>query len=334
MTKEVLGSENLLDMWIWIRNSLLQIFYWKIRNSVFIKIASILPVPNSITKRYTFCFISSAPFGLLLIFSGHRQTWASLSPLTMLTFWAAEFKRRLLLLTFIMQRGSVIHPWSNKYSFRIPDLSLKKKLDKGRQFRFENGRRLSTENLFKSRWKPFMNKKYSKYLLFFVLSLLKETRSGTLINLGFRTATLFWTDSVTKQMWLSHLNSLMSTITLVAIFISKAPPFLYSNRTFLSVLLRIHIRRISMFLGLPDPHLDSLIKGPDPRIPIRIRIRTKISRIRNTAFHFSFYCCRIRDPRSGIGDGKKVRDPDKHPGSATLHSAYRINIAITSFLNT
>jgi len=38
------------------------------------------------------------------------------------------------------------------------------------------------------------------------------------------------------------------------------------------------------FLGLPDPHLDPLNRGTDPRIRIRIRIRirTKISRIHNT----------------------------------------------------
>jgi hypothetical protein len=37
-----------------------------------------------------------------------------------------------------------------------------------------------------------------------------------------------------------------------------------------------------MILGLPDPHSDPLVRGTDPRIRIRIRIRTKISRIPNT----------------------------------------------------
>jgi hypothetical protein len=37
--------------------------------------------------------------------------------------------------------------------------------------------------------------------------------------------------------------------------------------------------RICMFLGLPDPHLD-LVRGTDPRI----RIRTKMLRIRSTGF--------------------------------------------------
>jgi hypothetical protein len=36
-----------------------------------------------------------------------------------------------------------------------------------------------------------------------------------------------------------------------------------------------------MFLGLPDLHPDPLVRGTDPRI--LIRIRTKMSRIRNTA---------------------------------------------------
>ncbi len=31
----------------------------------------------------------------------------------------------------------------------------------------------------------------------------------------------------------------------------------------------------------PDPEQDPLVKGTDPRIQIRIRIRTKMSRIRN-----------------------------------------------------
>jgi hypothetical protein len=64
----------------------------------------------------------------------------------------------------------------------------------------------------------------------------------------------------------------------------------------------VQIRKISMVLGLPDPgsgilkvtedfsmdlhphpdpHLDQLVRGTDPRI--RIRTRTKMSRIRITA---------------------------------------------------
>ncbi len=37
-----------------------------------------------------------------------------------------------------------------------------------------------------------------------------------------------------------------------------------------------------MFLDLPDPRLDLLVRGTDSRIQIRIRICTKMSRIRNT----------------------------------------------------
>ncbi len=35
-----------------------------------------------------------------------------------------------------------------------------------------------------------------------------------------------------------------------------------------------------MFLGLPDPHPDTLFRGIDPRIRIRNRIRAKMSQIR------------------------------------------------------
>ncbi len=45
--------------------------------------------------------------------------------------------------------------------------------------------------------------------------------------------------------------------------------------------IRIWSRRIRMFLGIPDPHPDPLVNGTAPRI--RIRIRTKMSRIPNTA---------------------------------------------------
>jgi hypothetical protein len=32
------------------------------------------------------------------------------------------------------------------------------------------------------------------------------------------------------------------------------------------LVLRIHIRRIHMFLGLPDPHPDALVRDTDPSI--------------------------------------------------------------------
>ncbi len=54
-----------------------------------------------------------------------------------------------------------------------------------------------------------------------------------------------------------------------------------------TVVFRIHIqiRRIRVFSGILDPHPDLLIRGTDQRIRIRIWIRTKMSRIPNTAGH-------------------------------------------------
>ncbi len=49
--------------------------------------------------------------------------------------------------------------------------------------------------------------------------------------------------------------------------------------------IRIRIRRIRMFLGLPGPHPNPLERGTDPRIRIRIWLRTKMSRIHNTALN-------------------------------------------------
>jgi hypothetical protein len=50
--------------------------------------------------------------------------------------------------------------------------------------------------------------------------------------------------------------------------------------------IRIHIR-IRRFLGIPDPHPDPLVRGTDPTIRIRIRSRTKISRIANNGSNIS-----------------------------------------------
>jgi hypothetical protein len=44
--------------------------------------------------------------------------------------------------------------------------------------------------------------------------------------------------------------------------------------------IRIWIRRIHMFLGIPDPHPDPLVRGTDPRI--RIWIHIEMSRIHST----------------------------------------------------
>jgi hypothetical protein len=46
-----------------------------------------------------------------------------------------------------------------------------------------------------------------------------------------------------------------------------------------------------MFLGLPDP----LDRGTDPRIRIRIRILTKMSRIHSTARNFNYVTIKYYD---------------------------------------
>ncbi len=55
--------------------------------------------------------------------------------------------------------------------------------------------------------------------------------------------------------------------------------------------VNVPVFRICMFLGLPDPHPHPIrwseVWTMDARIQIRIRIRTKMSRIRNTPS----YCC-------------------------------------------
>jgi hypothetical protein len=60
--------------------------------------------------------------------------------------------------------------------------------------------------------------------------------------------------------------------------------FLYigirSKLFYIHAVLRIRIRRIHMFLGLLDPDPDPLVRG----IYSRIRLHTKMSWIRNTAF--------------------------------------------------
>jgi hypothetical protein len=53
----------------------------------------------------------------------------------------------------------------------------------------------------------------------------------------------------------------------------------------------IRIRRIRMFLDLPDPHPETLDKGTDERNRIRIRIRTKMSWIHNTAYNTPCFKC-------------------------------------------
>jgi hypothetical protein len=60
--------------------------------------------------------------------------------------------------------------------------------------------------------------------------------------------------------------------------------FLYLKNDVNVPVFPILIRWILMFLVLPNPHLDPLVRGTyeyGPRIRTRIRIRTKMSRIRN-----------------------------------------------------
>ncbi len=63
-------------------------------------------------------------------------------------------------------------------------------------------------------------------------------------------------------------------------------------------MFRIRIRRVHMFKGLPDPHPDPLDRGKNPRI----RIRTKMSLIHNTA-----------ENRYGTGTIPVLRVCDKFP---------------------
>jgi hypothetical protein len=67
--------------------------------------------------------------------------------------------------------------------------------------------------------------------------------------------------------------------------------------------------RIRMFLGLPDPHLDPLVRCRDPKI----RIHTKMSRIPNTTDQQGFYCIealeKIHNTVKKV-DGK-LREPDR-----------------------
>ncbi len=54
--------------------------------------------------------------------------------------------------------------------------------------------------------------------------------------------------------------------------------------------MTLSVFRIRMFLGLPDPHPDSLDRGTDTRIRLRFRIRTKImSRIHNIVVRYTVF---------------------------------------------
>jgi hypothetical protein len=77
-------------------------------------------------------------------------------------------------------------------------------------------------------------------------------------------------------------------------FVISTSKRLYSSRftspeSYLHSVLEIRIRWICIFLGLPDPHPDPLVRGTDPRIRIRIHIRTQMSRIPNTGISFNLF---------------------------------------------
>jgi hypothetical protein len=61
-----------------------------------------------------------------------------------------------------------------------------------------------------------------------------------------------------------------------------------------------------MFLGLPDPHPDPLVRGTDSRIRIRIQIRTKMSRTPILDPTFCFVSGRDPDPTLKLGKANRV----------------------------
>jgi hypothetical protein len=76
--------------------------------------------------------------------------------------------------------------------------------------------------------------------------------------------------------------------------------------------LRDLLSVMCMILGLPDPHPYPLVRGTDPRIRIRIQIRTKMSRIPNTGFqirghdHRNFLSLRILGFRAVCQHGSNI----------------------------
>jgi hypothetical protein len=60
-----------------------------------------------------------------------------------------------------------------------------------------------------------------------------------------------------------------------------------------------------MFLGHPDPHLNSLVRGTDPRI----RIRTKMLRIANTGSSTGIFTIQV--PAVGAGRAAVEREAQR-----------------------
>jgi hypothetical protein len=86
---------------------------------------------------------------------------------------------------------------------------------------------------------------------------------------------MWWTLRIGRQS--TQLNNLSFTTRFSNLLLLQGV-----LRSVLRILIRIHV--IHMFLGLLDPNPDPLFRGMDPRI----RIHTKMSWIRNTAYEFVY----------------------------------------------
>ncbi len=67
-------------------------------------------------------------------------------------------------------------------------------------------------------------------------------------------------------------------------------------------MIRTRIIGIRMFLGLPDLHPDLIDRGTNPRIRIRIGIRTKMSRIHSTALPLCNDNCNMQGTYRYLGE--------------------------------
>jgi hypothetical protein len=83
--------------------------------------------------------------------------------------------------------------------------------------------------------------------------------------------------------------------------------------------LVIRIKKIRMFLGLPDPHPDLLGRGTTPRIRIRIGIRTEMSRIHSTALPLCNDNCNMQDTFRYLGERYFILLQGCGSGPAWIH---------------
>jgi hypothetical protein len=95
---------------------------------------------------------------------------------------------------------------------------------------------------------------------------------------------------------------------------------------------------VFLFLGLPDPHPDPLVRGADPRILIRTRIRTKM--IPNTAYSTgsSFQLNRVDPYQRDFGGGKSFNSLFKNGRCSKLRltgsrSADLLKGSVIRFIN-